>query len=659
MINNDNDKLDIYLPWLIRCFQGPNEGINTLRSFQRKLKERLNIELPEATIKTILERNSSHSSSNPGIFSLYYEDNGFLKIGLSDIGNQALNRNVKKEREINRTRTLFIKEFIDFTCDSNGNARYRESEVMTNFENFIYSYLKEISLSNNENFSESLNKGDLNEFTRDIIVFLDSINESNNELASFYDMYWKGAVISSDLATFQSEDKLEPLKVFLDTNFLISLLGYHNKALCKEAKQLFSYLKKRPNVEIFIYSITVREVISIFEAFVNSSNYYGDYEINSAFYYMKAKGLTRSKIQRMVDGFEDTILREKYGILVEKVEYLDEDTSEYNEIFNALYESKEYINDRRKETEKKSESSLRKSTEHDVSAILHTIRRGNRDSRSFDNKGAIFLTSSFWLHKAYSFVRKYVEPFQSVMLDSTLTNILFLLNPAQSDLISVEQIMKAHSQHLIIDDFVWKSYILELTELYKDKLLTDKDLRNLLSGNEIVKSYLIRRKSNEISQSSIMELLQNVEGDHKQEKDELQKQISNKELENIELHKNLEKSNELIEAIKNDNELFKNEISEKFIKLEEDAQKDEKWREELDKLHRVRTWILIFTILSFALFFAIKQLPENIETKNFEYLIFLIPFLRAATSFNKAIPSFGVLSTTFKQGYKKEFMRKA
>lgn len=286
----------------------------------------------------------------------------------------------------------------------------------------------------------------------------------------------------------------------------------------------------------------------------------------------------------------------------------------------------------------------------------------------------MFLTSSSLLFKDYKKISNKFESLPAVVLDATLTNILYLKNPNSNTGISIDQVIKVHCNYLIIDKSIWSLYLQTLNELKTTEKISIDDYTRLISKNQITENYLLKADQDNIQQEEILELLEKIKNQEKgkeeqiiilstnlsnvvveqkeliTEKQVLTKKISEKE--KIEQQQSLK-----IEELSNDVSFLQNSISEiKFNNAIDEFNKNLtiELDKEISKLKRQNYWsftiYVIFAIVSIGLYFLsehIKTIKETDPNYNFLtkynskilFILFLIPFIRSFFKHEKIIDS--------------------
>ncbi|OPZ86457.1 MAG: hypothetical protein BWY74_03642 [Firmicutes bacterium ADurb.Bin419] len=127
-----------------------------------------------------------------------------------------------------------------------------------------------------------------------------------------------GSVIVFSTVSIELSDtdrNFKPLKIFLDSNYIFSLLELDSDEINKAALELFQMLKKY-GFDIKVFDITISEMISVLKNYIyNQSNYYEFVDVNSIYTSLKKKGFTAQDIIKYIQELEDQILT--LGITIE------------------------------------------------------------------------------------------------------------------------------------------------------------------------------------------------------------------------------------------------------------------------------------------------------------------------------------------------------
>jgi hypothetical protein len=437
-------------------------------------------------------------------------------------------------------------------------------------------------------------------------------------------------------------------------------LELHNPIINKASKELYQLIKGINNITLAVLDITINEIYDLLDLYDLIKDNFTDIEIDSAFYYLKQRGYNSIQTERLKDNIESELA--KFGIRKQETAILQErEQKNYATIYDHLFERRTKKNEKRSERAKKKETAIEKSTHHDTSVILHILKQKDRYARNFENSKSIFLTSSFNLYRNYGAIHKKLESFPSVILDTTLTNILYLKNPQKSSQISLSQIIKTHCNYLIVDQGIWNSYLSIIKDLKKEDKITVDDYTRLITKNQITQEYLLNADTEKINEVEIKEVLSKI----KEVESKKDVALSEKEKLINELTENNKKLIGKVETISNEKEtsvqqLLSKQAAEKqslqkqidLLKFESEAK--DYIEDQLEKNYYPLIWLLLLNILVFIsvlfLFFLSDLIISDDFIKEHQISTRIALWLKAGCSVG-----IFVLSAFLSKIYRKDF----
>lgn len=605
--------MDTYYPFVLKTFE--NRKICTLENISNQIKSLFDIELPINSIKNILTKS-------PNTFQINKTTKAVWEIALSVEGQKELNQLILSEETSERKLGLFYQSIKDY-ASKYFDVSYNLNDITTNVNAFVTKNIYSLTLNLNKNGQGCEDSN----FEKVFVNYLSEMNIQNPELLRIFDEVWKGSVIMNELKKESFEDQDNKLKknltIYVDSNFILSLLELHNPIINQAAKELFTLIKGIENITLAVLDITLKEIYDLIDVYDIIKNNFTDIEIDSVFYYLKQRGYTNIKLEQLKDSIEDKL--HIFGIIKEETLRLDEnDQKRYAVIYDHIFQNTQYWNEKKPERSRKQDSAIEKSVHHDASAIVHVLRYTDRYARNFEESKVIFLTSSYNLYKNYSGIYKKLESFPCVILDSILTNILYLKNPQKGSNVSLSQIIKAHCNYLIVDHNIWNNYLSIIKELKKEEKITMDDYTRLITKNQITKDFLLNTDSN-IDEVKVKEVLSKIK-----EKERLKdKQLDDKSKEVNDLIKEKEKQQKEIEdkyqqkeeLLYKTFELEKEQMRTQLNKLEFEMKKekytDTNVEEQMSSLFKSLIWCIGLVLLLFILNYQTVLLKADLDIFNF------------------------------------------
>lgn len=625
--------LDTYYPFVIKSFNEKN--ICSLDDISKTIKSFFDIELPINTIKNILSKNQS-------TFQIKKETKARWNISLSRPGQLELTNLIENEKKTEKRIAsfyVFIKEF----AEKQFKKKYEITDLTRQIDNFVQKNLYALSV---DKLDQNSANGYDTEFEKIFIQALTFLNDHNSEFIDIFDDIWKGSVIWNELKkeSFEETDKKlgKHLTVFVDTNFALSLLDLHNPIINKAAKELLNLIQGINNISLAILDITINELCDLLDLYDNIKDNFTNIEVDSVFYYLKQKGYSTIQIERLKDNIAQEL--NSFGIHKQNTVVLREkEQQNYALIYDHLYEKRAKRNEKKPVGIQKQETTIEKSTHHDTSVITQILRQKDRFARNFEDTKSIFLTSSFNLFQNYGTIHRKLENFPSVILDTTLTNILYLKNPQKNSKISLNQVIKSHCNYLIVDQGIWNSYLTIIKTLKKEDKITIEDYTRLITKNQTTQEYLLNTNFEKINESTVKEVLERI----KNEENVKNRELSEKEKTIVDLTEinrqltaefktlNEEKQNRENELIKN-NEETKDTLQRQIDDLRfTTALKDyidERMETDYYPLAKL-IWLNVFVVLVvFFLFFLSDLIITNSFSEKYSLSENLVILIKAVFS---------------------------
>lgn len=601
--------LDTYHPFILKIFK-PN-SFQTIDEISKKLNSKFDLNLPIHSIKNIIVRKEND------IYKINKTSKSTWQINLTQKGITELNNLNTEEKRIETKLSSFYYSFKEF-AEKNFKKNYELNKVEDLVKNFVKQNIINISVQKEIQQINDHNK----EFDKHFVLFLSHIKQKSLELTEVFDMLWKGTVIwnelkKEDIQKFNLEFE-KTIAVYVDTNFIFSLLGLHNPLINKAANELYNLIEAAKNIDLYVLDVTIKEVWFLLDLYPQFKDDYYDIEVDSVFYYLKKKISSLAEVERLKDNLIDR-LKDEFKIAYIETSVLDEKTQQwYSEIYEHLYKIRSEINERKPQKLHKTDNAIEKNAHHDTSAILHILSSKNRTATNLENCKAIFLTSGFWLYKNYRNIHSKFEGFPSIILDSILTNILYLKNTKVSVGVSIDQVIKTHCNYLLIDHNIWTLFISYAKELVKDKKIEIEDYSRLVSKNQMSEEALVDISPSEINIEKVLEILEKIKADEKGKK-ELVSDYKTK----------IDKKDKLIDSLSIRVTVLENEIrNSKAQQYYNDKIKaynsklqtfiNEEWSKEKKQIKKTLIWyslfiISSFIIFSFAYFFNIDS--DSIQTE--------------------------------------------
>ena len=534
LYDQGQDYVDSFWPFAVKIFPADKKPLY-LNSIQKNIGDNFSLIIPLHTLKTILNRAKERGYLIKNIKRKSYK--------LTEKGVEYKDK-FENEKDVNRRINSLFNEIQRY--EQSKGVVLNIEEINKQFLLFIFKNIGPLMecfnpLSTN---NEIENVG-LNKFEKNLVNYFKIIdNEKPEHYKTFQDIIL-GAIISTIIGSSSDNElidikvrKFRKCQVFLDTNFIFSIMELGTSEFYLPAKELFALLKKF-ELEIKVFDFTINEACRVVGGYANNQYMYPtSMKIDTLYSNLKRKGWKKIDAQNFIMDIESNL--NNLGIQIQQLDK-DIDLKNYipqNEKFN------EYLL-----RYKPNQSSI--SRNHDLAAIeaIKNIRK--KSVRKIENSIAFFLTSDNKLSRCNFIEMGHKEngTVCEVISDKLLTNILWLKNPTKE--ISLKSIISVYSQELFVKRRVWEKFYKIVSELKQEDKIKNEDI-SMLFYNNYIEEVLVEIDEDNIDSISREFVLKNIEAASKLPKEEIKRKVKEKEKEFID---NLQK--------------FKQETHEKEKKLYE------------------------------------------------------------------------------------------
>ncbi|MDD3416589.1 MAG: OmpH family outer membrane protein [Lachnospiraceae bacterium] len=473
----------------------------------------------------------------------------------------------EKKNEISRRVESLVRDMQLFFISKNVSTtteRIKEKLELFIKENFLI-LMEFINPDSPNNITAPKHDKKCDELIADYILLAQ--NEKPSKYKTIHDMIL-GSVISLtfysvDETKFAPIDKMnfESCELFLDSNFVFSILGLEDEKLCRPNKEVFELLKNY-KFQLKIFSTTVDEICRVINQYLDYDPQYSpDVHTHAIHSYMRRTNWTRTQVQEYIQNIDDILA--KQGITKITLDGINLET--YTAIKIPIEKTLDYYKPNKSVCV----------YNHDLIAIDKIIEFRGGTQRKLEKCKALFLTSDSKLSK-YDFIEighKKNGTISEVMLCSILANILWIKDPNTK--LPIESIMAFHAQDLFIKSAIWQRFQEICIQMLKEKTLTSENISNLFYRNYI-EDVLKEFDDHETDEIDAKFLMKQVQISTKVREDDLKKMEKDK---NNELKEKIEK----IVRIK-DEEKEKDVLKVKTQMEESLKKKDEEMQKQIDNV---------------------------------------------------------------------------
>ncbi|MFW9994453.1 MAG: hypothetical protein ACFFD4_20585 [Candidatus Odinarchaeota archaeon] len=463
--------LDVFCPLVIKAVQKIGNA-----STIDKIYDSLNSIIPMDVLKAVTERNVQRGH----IARIRYAGHRLNYYELTEKGTKYYNR-IEKEDDVKRRVRKFEKHFKHYFEEKKVNL-----EIVRPYDEFK-SFIKRNASFIFDFFcgeESSLDLPDPEASSRDQYIF-DYIGFIRSEEKDYYATL-RDIILGLIISTIINSDKkinqiragwcFKDTKIFLDSNFLLSLYGWRSTeeiGRVKAANELFKLLRDY-GFGIKVLEITKNEISRHIKGYEDTyddlSKLTNSYPAYSSY---KRRGFTKLMAQRFRTNLERELFQK--GVIVEK-KLIDINQYKHNRLFFKLREHKSY----------RGRDDGEENVAHDVAVMEFIKKDRNQSVPALKQIKSIFLTSDKTLSRFNHFEMNHasIGTIGEVVLDQLLVIILWLRNPRLK--ISVDSIISAHSQDLLVKESVWEYFTATLKQLMVEQDVPEDCIPTLLYDDYII-----------------------------------------------------------------------------------------------------------------------------------------------------------------------------
>jgi hypothetical protein len=437
-----------------------NLNINIVQS---KIKTIYGLDIPEHSLKSIITRAKK---------------NGYIEaqkwdIKLSEKGIRYIESH-EPESDINRRINALLYDIKVYFDDSTLQTEDIYKILLSFVNENIYPLICFLNPSTGKPAIDNM-QTQINKYHNSLISYFEL---AENEKPDFYNTL-KDIVYGSIISTVSYSQnitkitkKFKGVELYLDTNYLFSILGLDYENIVKPAKELFNLIKSN-EFKLKVFDFTLEEMISVLKNYPAQQYYYvKGVRVNSIYSVIKSLGMTTEDVYELIQKIEEHIWN--LGISIEPSGVLLKEYKPKHE----HYEEKIAIY-------KKTQGD--KNRKHDLAAIEKIMEIRGSHIRQIEKVNSLFLTSDLRLatfnfnecgHKDNSTVCEVVP-------DRLLTNILWLKNPTIIKDMPLKSVIALQSRNLLIERNIWIRFCENVKKLKTQGKIDDKDISMMFYNHYI------------------------------------------------------------------------------------------------------------------------------------------------------------------------------
>lgn len=472
------DYIDCFLPLLVNTIakkEIKSVDINNVSNLRNEILIEYGLDIPRSALITILNR-----AKKRGYFSL---ENGLFVVNEDKIN---LEDNTKVRTEINRAYNFVLKEIQKFISEKAPvGISFTDEQVSDGLLSFLKKHDADISFGAAE--LSILPKVESPEKLRYLICWFVVENwESNPILVNYLKDISIGHALSSLILYDEFnpfKGKLENLDIYLDTPFILSLLGINGEQRVQLSEEILTQLKAE-KVNLYILQTTINEVLNNLDSCKNTLNKGNGIAQSLSVRMCIENNIKVEDIEQLIADFSNKL--ENLGIKENQVPSYDDYTLVIDEekLFDTILESYEKVNrgDKKPRALEKIKAQLpdhiERTIRRDVKVLsgIYRFRKGKIPT-SIKDAIAIFVTTSSSLAFASRvFEHNLIQRENTIptcFTDIFLSTLIWIQNPLLADKINKRRILSDCYAGISPSEDLIKQYETELKKLKEKGRIND------------------------------------------------------------------------------------------------------------------------------------------------------------------------------------------
>ncbi len=457
-----DDYVDTFVPFLLGAM--PEHGEASVADVQTELSATFSLSVPEAVIETIATRAKRRG----------YLTQQSRALQLTD-GGRTYRSKLEPEADVDRRINALLDDIATF-FGTRGSIidRAQADSLLSDFLSANVEPLVEFTGGE----ISALGKSDrpVSEQERLLADYIRTAESGRPEHFETLRQMVLGALVTAVLQSHEPEDlvglrkrKLRDLTVYMDSNFVFSILELHPDEFARPARELFAMFRAC-GLTPKVFSFTVDEICRVLGGFLTEAHRYpSNVRIDTLYSALRTRGWTKFQIHEYITHIEEVL--EGAGIDIEPttVNLKTYDPPAADRVALANYKPEQ----------------PRVSQNHDLAAIAEIRGIRANTKRKFETCEAIFLTSdgrlSRYCHKELGHADH--GTVTEVILDKLLTNILWLKNPAIEA--PLRMLIAAYSRDLFVKRRVWNRFYEVLKTVRREGKASDDRIAGIFYRNYI------------------------------------------------------------------------------------------------------------------------------------------------------------------------------
>lgn len=470
LYDEGKDYIDAFWPLVLAAFPSSGGSVG-LQALQEAVQKRFSLPIPINSLSVILTR-----AKRNGLV-----DQERRAYSLTPKGRE-LRGQVEEERDVQRRINELLDEARDFIRERRGVTLKRDE---------LQDAIHELITANISLFADFVNPGEstserpaFTEVQAGLLDYFSFIEEARPAtFATFRDLMF-GSILAATVygpSLGEIGKRFERTIVFLDTNLLFFILGFHFEEFNRPARELFDLMKAAGPFEFRVFDFTIEEMVSVLRFYaIRQHDFVPHVMVDSILSSLKSKGWTTGDVQEFIASIEERLA--ELGI---RVHPTDANLNSYT----ADPWARQCLSKYKPEQPRRGQN-------HDTAAIDFIRKlRGGKQARLIEDARVIFVTADLRLAKCNLEAMGHVDggTISEVIPDRLMTTLLWLKNPERSADVPLRSIISMHSRDFLISQQTWSAFFGTLTEMIEKGrvgaeeasiLIYDARLQDLLRTTE-------------------------------------------------------------------------------------------------------------------------------------------------------------------------------
>jgi hypothetical protein len=314
LYDEGREYIDSFWPFAVEVIPS-NQSVTSI-VVQRNVSRRFELEIPLHVIEIILAR----AIKRDYLRRVGHKPTGSIKYRITKAG-LSYSTNLETEKEVERRINALLKSMRKF---------FEEKSVSIDFDlireillNFLHKNIDFLIERINPSLSPvRVDSQKLKDYDRYLFEYVKLVEKQEPDTYRTMQDMVMGSIISillyvknpEDIATISTK-KFSHCQVFLDTNFVFSILGLDTEEFNEPARELLNLLK-RNDTDLKVFSFTVDEISRVINFYSRESyRYPSNIRVSTLYSTLKGRGWSKTDAREFIINLEQIL--QKQGITIE------------------------------------------------------------------------------------------------------------------------------------------------------------------------------------------------------------------------------------------------------------------------------------------------------------------------------------------------------